>query len=628
MAERKASKDHWLLRPAIAVMSRLNDAQKAVLIALLLGIPVTAAIYVLISEGDARIAVMAAALASVIIFYLLLGFHRGIVRKLSKLEEVSKQARDDIGTLEEAEKRLRESESRIRMLIDHSLDAVVVIDVDGIILEWNTQAEKIFGWGREEVTGKILADLIVPEVYREAHAKGMQNFLSTGEGPILDRRIEVTALKRDGQEFPVELTISPLRTGDTIAFGSFIRDITERKRAEEALLEAEAKYRSIFENAVEGIFQSTPDGRFINVNSALVNILGYESDEDLIESVTDISKEFYVDPGRRAELLRLLEGTGAVAEFESKVYRKDGSIVWLMEKIHEVADDNNNLLFYEGSMEDITERKRIQQELILAKESAEEANRAKTKFLATMSHELRTPLNAIIGYSEILEEQATDLGHSEYVSDLQKIRSAGKHLLTLINDILDLSKVEAGKMDLYLESFRLESVLHDVVTTVHPLIAKNNNVLQFEPGPDLGEMYSDVTRLRQVLFNLLSNASKFCQDGVIGLKVTRSQEGNRDWITFVVSDTGIGMSSEQLSRLFRAFSQADASTTRKYGGTGLGLVISLRFCQMLGGGITVESEPGKGSLFRVRIPAESTSDTSPSLPGPPGTGATTFDLKN
>src|ERR1044072_1832392 len=216
-----------------------------------------------------------------------------------------------------------------------------------------------------------------------------------------------------------------------------------------------------------------------------------------------------------------------------------------------------------------------------------------------MSHELRTPLNAIIGYSEMLEEEAGERGHAEYGADLQKIRGAGRHLLALINDVLDLSKIEAGEPELYLETFDLRAAVADAATTIQPLVEKNGNRLVVEAAGELGAMRSDLTRVRQVLLNLLSNASKFTERGGITLRVER---GNGE-VRCAVRDAGIGMTAEQLGRLFEAFSQAEASTSKKYGGTGLGLVITRRFCQLLGGEVTVTSEPGKGSTFSVRLPA-------------------------
>jgi signal transduction histidine kinase/CheY-like chemotaxis protein/HAMP domain-containing protein len=232
-----------------------------------------------------------------------------------------------------------------------------------------------------------------------------------------------------------------------------------------------------------------------------------------------------------------------------------------------------------------------------------EANRHKSEFLANMSHELRTPLNAIIGYSEMLEEEAADLDQKTFIPDLQKINGAGKHLMALINNILDLSKIEAGKMDLYLESFEIVPMVKEVVATVRPLIEKNANILELHCVDGLGAMRSDLTKVRQTLFNLLSNASKFTERGSITLRVGRESMYGGEWVSFSVSDTGIGMSAAQTNKLFQAFTQADASTTRKYGGTGLGLAISQKFCHMMGGEITVTSTPGHGSTFTVRLPA-------------------------
>jgi signal transduction histidine kinase len=229
-----------------------------------------------------------------------------------------------------------------------------------------------------------------------------------------------------------------------------------------------------------------------------------------------------------------------------------------------------------------------------------EASQHKSQFLANMSHELRTPLNAIIGVSEMLREDAEAL--KQDTEPLDRVLGAGRHLLALINDILDLSKIEAGRMELNLDTFALPPLIDEVVKTIEPLATKNGNHVAVHCDAAIRTMHADQMRLRQALLNLMSNANKFTERGSISIDARQGQEDGRDYVTIAVADTGIGMTPEQMGRLFQEFSQADASTTRKYGGTGLGLAISKRFCQMMGGDITVESEPGKGSTFTIRLP--------------------------
>ncbi len=273
------------------------------------------------------------------------------------------------------------------------------------------------------------------------------------------------------------------------------------------------------------------------------------------------------------------------------------------EKTRAIFEANRGLQRLNERLEETVQRRTA--EVIEARDQAIEANRAKSAFLASMSHELRTPLNAIIGYSEMLLEDAREHdSQAQFRDDLESIQSAGRHLLSLINDILDLSKIEARKMELYFEHFDVRGMIDEVVSTIGPLAEKNRNKLLIECAPDVGTMRSDLTKVRQSLFNLLSNAGKFTFDGEIELRVERTVDDGGEWLTFTIRDTGIGMSKDQLAKVFDAFAQADSSSTRHFGGTGLGLTITRNFCQLLNGEIDAESTPGEGSVFRMSLPAK------------------------
>ncbi len=317
-------------------------------------------------------------------------------------------------------------------------------------------------------------------------------------------------------------------------------------------------------------------------------------------------------------LSRTLEGQNRILKKEIlQRERIEGSLVRLNQDLEEKVKERTNKLsltlknLRQAQVELIHQKKdlelRVKQrtaELAKSMSEAEKANQAKSQFLANMSHELRTPMNAIIGYSEMLMEEAEDMGQDDFIPDLKKIHGAGKHLLNLINDILDLSKVEAGRMELYLETFGIKNLINETVATIHPLIENNSNTFELNLADDLDEMHADLTKVRQSLFNLLSNASKFTNHGTISLDVTSYLAEGKKMVSFKVTDTGIGMNPEQIGKLFQAFTQADASTTRKYGGTGLGLAITKKFCQLMGGDVSVASETGIGSSFTLFLPLQ------------------------
>ncbi len=380
------------------------------------------------------------------------------------------------------------------------------------------------------------------------------------------------------------------------------RDATQRKHGAEDLKAIETFSENIVDTLRAPLLMLDTNLRVDSANRAFYQTFQVTAQETEGHLIYELGNGQWDIP----DLRRLLEDVvpkGAVFnDFELvHTFPIIGRRVMLLNARQLKAGTHRELLVL--AMEDVTERRRAEEEIARAIETAEAATKTKSLFLANMSHELRTPLNAILGYSEMLQEEATDQGIEGFVPDLEKIQVAGRHLLSLINDILDLSKIEAGKMDLYLETFGISQLIQEVTETAGALIKTNANTLEVRYPADLGTMYADITKMRQSLLNLLSNSAKFTKEGTITLEVSRETMENREWIWFQVKDSGIGMSAEQLVKLFQTFTQADASTTRKFGGSGLGLALTRRFCQMMGGDVTVSSVPGEGSTFTIKIPA-------------------------
>ncbi|MCP4134788.1 MAG: response regulator [bacterium] len=380
--------------------------------------------------------------------------------------------------------------------------------------------------------------------------------------------------------------------------------IAERNKVEEELKKAEKKYRSIFENSTEGIFQNMPRGPLVTANPAMARLLGYDSPDDLIRSIIDTEAQLFVRPTHQELLQDLIKGQGHAKNFETLVYRKDGSIIPVSMNSHPVLDEEGELLYYEGIVEDISERKRSQ-ELKIAKEAAEAAAQTKSEFLANMSHEIRTPMNAILGFTDLLENLVEGEQQKKY---LYAISSSGKTLLNLINDILDLSKIESGKLKLQYSSVDLYSIFKEIQQVFSQKIKEKGLEFQIEIGPLLPEsLLLDEVRLRQILFNLVGNAVKFTGKGRVKLSAIREKTNAENInekllnITFLVEDTGIGISEDQKENIFDEFHQQRGQNTARYGGTGLGLAIVKRLVEIMGGEISLESERGKGSRFMVML---------------------------
>lgn len=358
------------------------------------------------------------------------------------------------------------------------------------------------------------------------------------------------------------------------------------------------RYASIVQNAVEGIFQSTPDGRYLLVNPALARMYGYGDPEELMEGVKDISQSIYVDHAARQEFKALMDRHGEVRGLEYRVRRRDGTIIWIREHARAVRDAGGRILYYEGFIQDITRRKEVEEALVAAKVAAEDASRAKSQFLAVMSHEIRTPLNGVIGMASLLAETALDPGQRECVDTIQ---GCGDALLGVINDILDFSKIESGHMELENEPFAPRECAEAALDAVALEASRKGLDLLYDVTEGVPALVrGDALRLRQVITNLLNNAVKFTTKGEVVLSIHEDSSADRHGhvrLGFSVRDTGMGIPPEQQARIFESFTQADSTTTRVHGGTGLGLAISRRLVSLMGGRLQVESTPGHGSVF-------------------------------
>ncbi|TAG90676.1 MAG: PAS domain S-box protein [Oscillatoriales cyanobacterium] len=580
-------------------------------------------------------------------------------QNLQELNRLNLELHGEIADRADTEKS-RNIQGLLKAILDNSTAVVYIKDSEGKYLLINHCFESLLHITKQQILGKTDFDIFPKEKAETLQANHLKVLLN--DSPL---SIEEVFLKDDRQQTYISLKF-PIYNSEGIAYAvaTISTDVSERKQAEISLekakekLEKEVEERTVFLRKSNEQLQLELSARVRDAISVRQMTTQVARHARTVDGILDASLDliFLVNQsGKYTYISRTAAQAAGMnpREMIGKSWQELGWSPKIMEQVHQQCDvvfattvpikgevivptatwgmrDYEYILSpvcaTDGSVEavvatlrDITERKDAEEAWQLAKEAAELANRAKSAFLANMSHELRTPLNAIIGYSDMLAEDAQELGEEQTVSDLNKIRNAGKHLLRLIDDILDISKIEADKMELCLESFDVGGLIEEVAITVKPLMEKNHNTLQVNIAKGIGAMHADLMKVQQVLLNLLSNAAKFSSESAIELnveRVTSEELKNKyqptvaqmlildsDFLIFRVTDTGIGMTKEQQQRLFQPFTQADNSTTRKYGGTGLGLTISQRFCQMMGGDIEIESEIDCGSTFTVCLPA-------------------------
>ncbi len=484
----------------------------------------------------------------------------------------------------------------LQALLDHSPDVIFFKDPRSRFVKVGRSAARWFDVSEEsELVGKTVFDLW-PESRARALHEEEQELLRTGK-PIINKVEELS--RTEGRTTWASVTKIPIynRSGETLGLVGVARDITLLIETEQALREAEEKFRGIFENSVEGIYQTTPEGRFLRVNPALARIYGYASPEEVMSSLTDIREQVYAAPGRREEFVQELLANGRVTGFESEIYRKDGTTTWVSENARLVHDRDGRPHYFEGSIEDVSARRQVDAERDKARQAALDSAKMKAEFVATVSHEIRTPLNAILPTTELLLQGRMDRQQRYLV---ENIDHGARMLLQIVNDILDFSKIEAGAVTLEC----IDVDVHEIVERTVSFYAGRAHEKRLELigiiAPDAPRyVRGDPSRLEQVLNNLIGNAIKFTEKGEVVVHLDSGLvEGDEVVLRFRVSDTGIGITDKARPRVFQAFAQADGSMTRRYGGTGLGLAITRRFVEMMQGEIDFESEVGVGTTFR------------------------------
>ncbi len=496
------------------------------------------------------------------------------------------------------------------MILDTAHDAYIGMDYTGRVTAWNAQAEQTFGWSTEEAVKHTLIDLILPTRYAGEHFSGINEFLRSGERSLMNQQLELVACHRDGREFPVEMTISPLQLENRYIFNYFIRDITERQAAENALKRSEEQFRAVYNNAANGMGTRTFDGTIKDVNPAFLEMVGYTAEE-----INDLEPGVLYDPKyvefEMAQFEKLLRGEEA--EPYEKVYRrKDGVEILTEIRISVERDDAGNPIGIVAVVTDITERRRLEEEraeanetLLKANQELQELDRLKDEFISTVSHELRTPLTSIKGSAEILLTYDED--RETQVEFLRIINKECDRLTRLVIDVLDLSRMESRQMNWIWEELDLAEVVGAAVDGAQSLLIQKDLFIKVDLDSDLPILRNDRDRLAQVVTNLLSNSIKFTPAGgriLINAKRIPADglDGAGEKLEVSVSDTGVGIHLADYDSIFQKFRQVGETLSDKPTGTGLGLAICKEIVEYIGGNMWVDSTPGKGSTFYFTIP--------------------------
>jgi len=516
----------------------------------------------------------------------------------------------DVSARNRAAEEFRREKAYLEELIETAAEGILALDENSLVSRVNGEFLRMFGYKEDEVLGRHVDDLIVPDKLRD-EGKQLHGIAAGGQRFVK----ESVRRRKDGSLIEVSIIGSPITVeGRTIGSYAIYRDVTEQKAAERALRESEKRYREFFNNAPVGIFQTTREGRYLDANEAHRQIFGFP-DIDTLRRMT--AADFYSDPTEREKWVAMMDRENIVRGQIYDYARSDGRKIWARETARTVRDDEGKLLYYEGVVEDITALKeaeareaertaqiaRMNEELIKANEDAqkargvaEAASQAKGMFLARMSHEIRTPMNSVIGFSDMLLDTALSEEQTEFVRNITK---SGEALLALINEILDFSKIEAGQLAFQNIDFDLEVTAFDVCALTQPRLGNRPVEVLCRVSDNLpGFIKSDPTRIRQVLLNLMSNAVKFTHEGEIDLALAVEEETEEQVkLHATVRDTGIGIPKDKLETVFELFQQVDGSITRKYGGTGLGLAICRQIAKHMHGHVWAESEMEKGSTF-------------------------------